>query len=82
MDEAEAKVFFDKSKQAFSYQKMTGDVIHIPYDFRFAGVNAAFENEIGLRAVEVAGKKFSEVFVKDSGYELSWVEDHVESTSV
>ena len=79
MDEAEAKVFFDKSKQAFSYQKMTGDGIHIPYDFRFAGVNAAFENEIGLRAVEVAGKKFSEVFVKDSGYELSWVEDHVEA---
>lgn len=79
MDEAEAKVFYDKAKQAFSYQKMTGDGIHVPYDFRFAGVNAAFENETGLRAVEVAGKKFSEVFVPDSGYKLDWVKEHEEA---
>jgi diguanylate cyclase (GGDEF)-like protein/PAS domain S-box-containing protein len=79
MDEAEAKVFYDKAKQAFSYQKMTGDGIHVPYDFRFAGVNAAFENETGLRAVEVAGKKFSEVFVPDFGYTLDWVKEHEEA---
>ncbi len=79
MDEADAKVFFDKSKQAFSCQKMTGDGIHVPYDFRFAGVNSAFENETGLRAVEVAGKKFSEVFVKGYGYELTWIKEHEEA---
>ncbi len=79
MDEAEAKMFYDKAKQAFSYQKMTGDGIHVPYDFRFAGVNAAFENETGLRAVEVAGKKFSEVFVQGYGYRLDWIADHEEA---
>ena len=64
MNDQYFKVFFEKAPTAHSYHRVLLDDQGLPYDFEFLKVNKAYEQIMGLKAYEVIGKRYSEVFLQ------------------
>lgn len=72
MNEQLLQYFFKKSPVAFSYHEVILDDKGFPYDCKFLDVSNAFENVIGLKASEVIGKIYSELFPSVDDYADTW----------
>ena len=72
MKELYIEEFFEKSPTAYSYQIAILDEKGIPYDYEFLKINEAYENMMNLKASDVIGKRFCEVFPQDCDNPLKW----------
>ena len=67
------KEFFKKSPVAYSLYKIILDENGIPYNYKFIDINEQFENMIGLKAEEIVGKTFKELYPQYYACEQKWI---------
>ena len=65
MKEQLLEYLFKKSPVALSYHKVIFDEDGIPYDCEFIDVNNIYENMIGLKDIEIIGKRIKHSFLAD-----------------
>jgi PAS domain S-box-containing protein len=68
------QALFDKLADAFSYRKVITDQTGRPVDLEYITVNPAYERLFGLRACEIVGKRFTEVFYGCDETVSDWME--------
>lgn len=72
MNEQLLQYFFKKSPVAFSYHEVMLNEDGFPYDCKFLDVSNTFENVVGLKASEVIGKTYNELFPSVDEYVNAW----------
>ena len=78
MTEPKLDAFFDRATTGLSRQKALRSDSNTVSDMVFVSVNRSFERLTGLRAADIIGKLFSEVFSQDNGFEMTLLSDHME----
>lgn len=72
MKEQLLEYLFKKSPVALSYHKVIFDEDGIPYDCEFIDVNNIYENMIGLKDIEIIGKRYNEIFKAGTAIGDEW----------
>ena len=73
MNDSFYKAIIDKSPIGYSYHKIILDMKGLPIDYEFIEVNAAFEKVTGLQAVDIVGKKITEVLPNIKNSVFNWI---------
>lgn len=76
MTEQLLQYFFEKSPVAFAYHKVLLDYKGFPYDYEFIDVNNAYEDMTGLKASEVIGRRYNEIFSVNDDVVRKWREGY------
>ncbi|HEX9026847.1 MAG TPA: PAS domain S-box protein [Clostridium sp.] len=67
------KSIINESPTGYAYYKIICDEEDIPYDYEFIEVNSAFERFIGLKGIDIIGKRITEIFPEISETERNWI---------
>jgi|GEM_PF-665605 len=78
MTEPKLDAFFDRATTGLSRQKVVRSDSNTVSDMIFISMNRSFERLTGLHAVDIIGKRFSEVFSQDNGFQMTLLSDHLE----
>ncbi len=70
MNEDFYKQLISQSPVGYAYHKIICDAEQRACDYQFIEINAAFSKLIGLQAVDIIGKNFTEIMPKVKGYKI------------
>ncbi len=68
------KQMFQKSPVGYVYSRVICDEEGIPCDYKFIGVNAAFERFTGLKGSDILGRSRSELLMGTQNNVLNWID--------